>query len=297
MSTIIEGRQARHEVVSARRRQLPLGERILRVLIYLALFGGALVLMFPLYWLVSSSVKSLSDINAFPPMWIPSQLEWINYPTLFQTLPFWTYLQNTLIITLTSVAGTTFSSSLVGYSFARLRFPGRNVLFIIALSTLMVPGWVTLIPQFIMFRIFGWLDTFSPLIVPQLFANASYLFLLRQFFLTLPVEMEDAAKIDGCGYFRIYWSIALPMVRPALIAVATFAFLANWNDFLAPLIYLQSPGNFTLTLGLAQLQSQYFTHTELIMVGSVLTVTPCIVLFFVCQRWFIQGIVITGVKG
>jgi multiple sugar transport system permease protein len=227
---------------------------------------------------------------------VPSRIAWENYVNLFKTVPFWTYLRNSLIVTLTSVAGTTLSSSLVGFSFARLRFPGRNILFVVALSTLMVPSFVTLIPQFIMFKDFGWLDSFKPLIVPQLFANPAYLFLMRQFFLTLPADTEEAAKIDGCSYFRIFWNIALPLVKPALIAVAVFTFLYNWNDFLGPLIYLQSPSNFTLQLGLAQLQSQYQTHTELIMAGSVLSVLPCVALFFVCQRWFIQGIVITGVK-
>jgi ABC-type glycerol-3-phosphate transport system permease component len=148
-----------------------------------------------------------------------------------------------------------------------------------------------------MFKDFGWLDTFAPLIVPQLFANPAYLFLLRQFFLTLPRETEEAALIDGAGYFRIFWSIALPSVKPALIAVGMFTFLFNWNDFLSPLIYLQSPDHFTLTLGLAQLQSQYQTHYELIMAGAALVAAPPIILFFISQRWFIQGIVMTGLKG
>ncbi len=296
MSTIAESKRGLPEVV-ARRRHPSLSQRMSRALIYATLFLGAAILMFPLYWLASTSVKPLEEINSFPPIWVPSRIAIENYGALFQTVPFWGYLQNSLIVTLTSLVGTTVSSSLAGYSFARLRFPGRNLLFVVALSTLMIPGWVTLIPQFIMFKDFGWLDTFLPLIVPQLFANPAYLFLMRQFFMTLPVEMEDAAKIDGCGYLRTFWSIALPLVRPALIAVATFSFLFNWNDFLGPLIYLQSPEHFTLPLGLAQLQSQYFTHTELIMAGSVLTVLPCVALFFLCQRWFIQGIVVTGVKG
>jgi multiple sugar transport system permease protein len=280
-----------------RERHVTLTERSGRLLLYFILIAGAVILMFPLYWLISTSVKPTDEISAFPIIWAPSRLAWENYGNLFKTVPFLGYLKNSLFITLTSLVGTVFSSALAGYSFARLRFPGRGALFIVALATTMIPGWITLIPQFVMFKSFGWLDTFAPLIVPQLFANPAYLFLMRQFFMTLPVEMEEAAKIDGCGYFRIFWSIALPLVKPALIAVGAFSFLYNWNDFLGPLIYLQSPGNLTLPLGLAQLQSQYFTHTELIMAGSALTVLPCIALFFFCQRWFIQGIVITGVKG
>ncbi len=283
--------------VLVQRRTVHARTIVAHTIIYVILAAGAVILMFPLYWMVSTSLKPLEEINAFPIIWIPSRLAWENYASLFQTVPFWTYVQNSLFITLTSVAGTVFSSALVGFSFARLRFPGRNILFMVALSTLMVPGWVTLIPQFVMFRTFGWLDTFAPLIVPQLFAQPAYLFLMRQFFMTLPVEMEEAAKIDGCSYFRIFWNICLPLVKPALIAVGAFSFLANWNDFLGPLVYLQSASNYTLPLGLASLQSQYLTQTELIMAGSTLTVLPCLILFFLCQRWFIQGIVITGVKG
>jgi multiple sugar transport system permease protein len=295
MSTVAE--RERRAGVMTHQRHVALTHYTRRALLYLTMIAGALVLLFPLYWLVSTSLKPTDEINVFPPIWVPSRLVWQNYVTLFETVPFWTYLKNSLFVTLTSVLGTVFSSALVGFSFARLRFPGRNLLFIAALSTTMIPGFVTLIPQFVMFKSFGWLDTFAPLIVPQLFANPAYLFLMRQFFLTLPVDMEEAAKIDGCSYFRIFWNIALPLVKPALIAIAAFTFLYNWNEFLGPLIYLQSPDHFTLQLGLAQLQSQYQTHTELTMAGSTLSVLPCIVLFFICQRWFIQGIVITGVKG
>ena len=295
MSTVAE--RERRVGVTTLPRHVALTHYTRRALLYLVMIAGALVLLFPLYWLISTSLKPTDEINVFPPIWVPSRLVWQNYVTLFATVPFWTYLKNSLFITLTSVVGTVFSSALVGFSFARLRFPGRNVLFIVALSTTMIPYFVTLIPQFVMFKYFGWLDTFAPLIVPQLFANPAYLFLMRQFFLTLPVDMEEAAKIDGCSYFRIFWNIALPLVKPALIAIGAFTFLYNWNDFMAPLIYLQSPDHFTLQLGLAQLESQYQTHTELIMAGSTLSVLPCVVLFFVCQRWFIQGIVITGVKG
>lgn len=284
-------------LIAPRRRPGALLKLASRALLYLVLGVGAVLLLFPLYWLASTSLKPTAEISAYPIIWVPSRWAWENYSTLFSVVPFWTYLKNSLIIALVSAAGTVFSSSLVGYSFARLRYPGRDALFVVAVSTLMVPSWVLLIPQFIMFKSFGWLDSFAPLIVPQLFANPAYLFLLRQFFLTMPYEIEDAAKIDGCGYFRTYWSIALPLVTPALIAVGIFTFLYNWNDFLNPLIYLQSPDHLTIPLGLAGLQSQYNTHFELIMAGATVAGLPCIALFFLCQRWFIQGIVVTGVKG
>jgi ABC-type glycerol-3-phosphate transport system permease component len=268
-----------------------------RALLYFVLSAGAAILLFPLFWMLSSSLKPTDELNAYPIIWWPSHVVWDNYSTMWNTVPFLTYFKNSCIVAIISTAGTTFSSSLVGFSFARLRFPGRNFLFLLAVSTLIVPNWLTLIPQFVLFKDLGWLDTFAPLIVPQLFAQPFALFLLRQFFMTLPREVEEAAKIDGSSYFRIFWSIGLPAVRPAMITVAAFTFLYNWNDYFYPLVYLSSDSNFTLPLGLTTLQGQYVTHTELLMAGLVLAVLPCIALFLVCQRWFIQGIVVTGVKG
>ena len=295
--TTTRGRERNVVGMRPRRRAVVVRHLAGKILLHAVLAAGAVVLLFPMYWMISTSLKPIDEINAYPIIWIPHRLAWENYQSLFTLVPFWTYMKNSVFVTLTSVAGSVVSASLVGFAFARLRFPGRGVLFLLALSTLMIPGWVTLIPQFIMFKRFGWLDTFAPLIVPQLFANPAYLFLMRQFFLTLPTEIEDAAKIDGCGYWRIFWRIALPMVSPALIAIAAFAFVANWNDFLGPLIYLQNPDNYTLQVGLSQLQSQYLAHTELIMAGATLTVMPCVILFLLVQRWFIQGIVVSGVKG
>jgi len=294
--TAIDERHAGGKL-SHHRRGSPSLAVIRRALIYVMLIAGSAVLLFPLYWMVSSSLKPLEEINAFPIIWVPSRWVWENYSTLFQTVPFLRYLGNSCFVAISSTIGTTFSSALVGFSFARLRFPGRNLLFLLAVSTLIVPNWLTLIPQFVMFKDLGWLNTYAPLVVPQLFAQPFALFLLRQFFLTLPREIEEAAKIDGSGYFRVFWSIGLPSVRPALITVAAFTFLYNWNDYFYPLIYLSNGDIFTLPLGLTTLQSQYITHTELLMAGLVLAVLPCIVLFLVCQRWFIQGIVVSGVKG
>jgi multiple sugar transport system permease protein len=280
-----------------RQKRYRLRAILLRVLVYGLLLVGTIILLFPLYWMLSSSLKPLDEINAFPIIWVPSRLVWENYSNMWNAVPFLTYFKNSCIIAIIATIGTTFSSALVGYSFARLRYPGRDLLFLVAVSTLIVPNWLTLIPQFVLFKSLGWLDTFAPLIVPQLFAQPFALFLLRQFFLTLPREVEEAAKIDGSGYFRIFWTIDLPMVRPALITVGAFTFLYNWNDYFYPLVYLASDSNFTLPLGLTTLQGQYVTHTEMLMAGLVLAVLPCIALFLICQRWFIQGIVITGVKG
>src|ERR1035437_5581576 len=280
-----------------RRMRSLLSTGLTRTLVYLLLIAGAIVLLFPLFGMLSSSLKPTDELNAYPIIWWPSRLVWDNYSTMWNTVPFLTYFRNSCTVAIIATAGTTFSSALVGFSFARLRFPGRDFLFLIAVSTLIVPNWLTLIPQFVLFKNLGWLDTFAPLIVPQLFAQPFALFLMRQFFLTLPREIEEAAKIDGSSYFRIFWSIGLPAVRPALITVAAFTFLYNWNDYFYPLVYLSSDTNFTLPLGLTTLQGQYVTHTELLMAGLVLAVLPCIALFLVCQRWFIQGIVVTGVKG
>lgn len=291
-STTVDVQQLR-----SRQRHYRLTAVFGRILLYALLVAGSVILLFPLYWMLSSSLKPLDEINAFPIIWVPSRLVWANYSNMWNTVSFLTYFKNSCIIAISATIGTTFSSAIVGYSFARLRYPGRDALFLVAVSTLIVPNWLTLIPQFVLFNHLGWLNTFAPLIVPQLFAQPFALFLLRQFFMTLPREVEEAAKIDGSGYFRIFWTIALPMVRPALVAVGAFTFLYNWNDYFYPLIYLSSDSNFTLPLGLTTLQGQYVTHTEMLMAGLVLAVLPCIALFLICQRWFIQGIVITGVKG
>ena len=227
---------------------------------------------------------------------------WKNYSEALEFLPpetFYglTFLGNTLFLTILSVIGTIVSSSMVAYSFARLRWPGKNLLFVVLLATMMVPGAVTMMPQFLIFRSLGWIDTLNPLWVPAFFGSAFNIFLLRQFFLSIPVELEDAAKIDGCGPFTTYWRIMLPQVKPALAAVAISAVMGSWNNFQGPLIYLSSPERMTLAYALQLYQQQHSGDPGLLMAASTLVVLPIIVLFFFTQRYFIEGVSLSGLGG
>jgi len=285
-------------------RLLPIGEgamwrlvqRLLnRILLYLILCAGAGILLIPLAWMLSSSLKDSALIFAYPPQWIPKPIIWRNFLTVWEIIPFATYLKNTLIITGFSMFGATLSASFVAYGFARLRFPGRDILFLILLGTLMIPFHVTLIPSFVLFKFLGWLDTFKPLIVPPFFGGSAFhIFLIRQFYMQLPLELDDAARIDGCGSFGIYWRIILPQARPVLGVVAIFLFMGNWNAFLLPLIYLYSESKFPLALGLNLFRGFYGTEWNLLMAGSLMMSIPPILLYFIAQRYFIQGIVFTG---
>jgi multiple sugar transport system permease protein len=268
-----------------------------RIAAWAALLGGSVVMLFPIFWLVTTSLKNKAQIFKFPPQWIPDPVRWQNYPNAWRAQPFDRYAANTLIITVASIVGVMISSSLVAYAFARLRFPGRDVLFILILSELMLPQTVTLIPRYIEFRQFGWIDTWWPLIVPNYFGNAFFIFLLRQFFRTIPRDLSDAAKVDGASEFRIFWQIILPLSRPVLTVVAIFTFLYNWNDYLEPLIYISSESKYTISLGLASFLGELTSEWGLLMAGSVLTIIPVIVLFFLLQRYFIRGVVLSGMKG
>lgn len=272
-----------------------------RVLIHLLLGGGAILMLAPFFWLVSSSLKTPQQIYVFPPVWIPSPVQWENYPTVIRELPFMLYTRNTMIITIPALIGQVLTSSLAAYGFARLRFPGRDFAFGALLATLMLPYAVTLIPVYIMFKMFGWLGTYLPLIVPFWFGGGAFnVFLLRQFFLSIPDELEEAALLDGAGYVTIYARIILPLSVPALIVVGIFSFLGHWNDFLAPLIYLNDFQTWTLAMGVVLLKNSAIGQrdtTNLLMAMSTMMIAPIIVIFFVAQRAFIQGIVLTGLKG
>ncbi len=283
--------------MAARRRKV-LRAAVGRGVILVILCLGAVVVMAPVVWMISTSLKSLYETQEFPPRWIPRVLHWENYPNALTILPFATYFKNSTIITLTIMVGEVLSNSFVAYGFARLRGPGRNVLFVLVLSTMLIPYPVIMIPQYILFKNLGWIDTFLPLIVPPCFSSAYLIFLMRQFYMTIPREMDDAAEIDGCSYFGIYRRIMLPLAKPALVTVAIFSFTYNWNDYLAPLIYINSQSNYTLTLGLSNFLGRYNPISwHLIMAASLVTVLPCVVLFFFAQRFFIQGVVVSGVKG
>ncbi|MGI8484832.1 MAG: carbohydrate ABC transporter permease [Thermomicrobiales bacterium] len=285
--------RARHAILD--RRTLL---RVLRqVLIYGLLVAGGLIFVFPFYWLITTSVKPAEMIMADPPQWIPHPLALSNYSDLLAAAPVLDWIRNTIVVTALGTTFYTVSSVITAYGFARHPFPGSRILFFLVLATMMVPGHVTIIPRFILFRELGWLDTLLPLIVPTLFGSAFYIFLLRQFFLTIPRELDEAAELDGANTFQILWDVLLPLARPAVVTIALFAFIDQWSDFFEPFIYLSSPENLTVQVGLRWFSTQYGTQFHLLMAGSVLAMAPIIIVFFFAQKQFIQGITLTGLKG
>jgi ABC-type glycerol-3-phosphate transport system permease component len=274
-------------------------KRAQSIAIHALLILGMVAVLFPLAWMVSTSLKPPNQVNKFPPIWIPNPVMWSNYVralTIFP-VPFWVFVRNSLYMSIMITIGTVLSNMVVAYAFARLRFRGHNVLFLLVLSTMMLPGQVTMIPLFILFSKLGWVNTYNPLIVPAFFGSAYFVFLLRQFFTTIPRELDDAARIDGCGILGVFFRIILPMSKPALGITAIFAFSWSWNEFLGPLIYLSKMESFPLALALSYLRSTYRVLWSELMVTSFIAMLPPLVLFFIAQRYYIQGIVITGVKG
>jgi ABC-type glycerol-3-phosphate transport system permease component len=263
---------------------------------YLLLVIAALLFLLPLYWMIASSLKPEYQVFAQPPVWWPDPPQWLNYLEALTELPFDRYAINTLIIAMGAVIGHVFSCTLVAYGFARLRAPGKRTLFIILLATLMLPYPVVMIPQYIIFSELDWVNSFRPLIVPTFFGNAFFIFLLRQFFLQIPIDLEDAARIDGANLLQIIWHIILPISRPAIATVAIFTFQFAWNDFLAPLIFLQDQSRYTLMLGLSFFRSSFEVNWAYLMAASLSVAAPVILLFFFAQRAFIAGISLGGVK-
>jgi len=265
----------------------------------LIILGGSVLMLLPLLWMISASLKNEGDVFLIPIQWIPHPFVWKNYPDALTFQPFWLYFMNSVFVAVMCVIGSVCTASLVAFAFARLRAPGKDFLFIILLSTLMLPGEVTLVPIYLLFRNIGWLDTYLQLIVQSWFGGrAFYIFLLRQFFLTLPTELDDAAKIDGANLFSIYARILMPLAKPALASVAVFSFFANWNNFQSALIYLNTMEKYTIPLGLRLYQSSFGqTHWNYLMAATVVSVIPPIIIFFTSQRYFVEGAVLTGVKG
>jgi multiple sugar transport system permease protein len=294
MSASSEARE--RSQASAQQSMLEKRPRGTKFLIHAVLIFGAFLLLLPLAWMLSTSLKDLGAVLIIPPQWIPKEPQWDNYIEVFQVTPFARFIANTAIITVLSVLGKILSCSLVAFAFARLRWRGRNTVFLIMLATLMLPPQVTLIPQFVIYRELKWIDTFLPLILPHWFGGPFATFLMRQYFMTIPMELDDAARIDGASYFGIYWRIILPLGKPALAAVAIFTFNGSWNDFLGPLIYLHSQQNYTIQMGLRMFQDQYYTSWHLLMAASLIAMIPVVLIFFFAQRYFIQGIVFTGIK-
>jgi multiple sugar transport system permease protein len=273
-----------------------------RLLLYLLAIALAALFMAPFAWTVSSSLKSSLEIRQFPPALFPVNLTPGNYLEIWAEVPLALFFRNTAIVTLLAMIGQVVSATVVAYGFARFRFPYRDQVFMLVISTILLPREVVLIPTFLLFRNLGWLDTFLPLIVPAYFGGgAFFIFLLRQFFLTIPRELDEAAKIDGANSFQILIRVLLPLARPALATTAIFSFLAHWNDFLEPLIFLNKPDLFTVALGLRYFQTlpneAQEPREQLLMAASLVTTLPILLLFFAAQRYFVRGIVMSGIKG
>jgi multiple sugar transport system permease protein len=278
----------------AARKTMTATYRLRMFLVYLLLVGLSACFAMPFAWLVSTSFKPESEL--FTRIW-PSHFVLENYTRGVTHFPFLLYLRNTLVLCGLNVVGAVLSSSLVAYGLARIPWKGRHILFALLLSTMMLPPQVTMVPLFTVFKALGWIDTFLPLTVPAFLGNAFFVFLLRQFFLTIPADLSDAARLDGCSELQTYRRIILPLARPALATVGLFAFLNTWNDFLGPLIYIYDDQKFTLSLGLASFTSQYASYWGQLMAVSVIMTTPILILFFLTQRTFIQGVALSGIKG
>jgi multiple sugar transport system permease protein len=272
---------------------------------HIVLVGLSILFVIPLLWMISTSLKPIEQTMTSPPQWIPAKILWENYPKAIAYhsdelgfIPFLVYARNTIIITILAVSGAVLSNALVAYSFARVNWPGRDFFFGVTLATMMVPFPVLMVPTFSLFRWLGWVGTFKPLWVPAFFASAFSIFLLRQFYRTIPFELSEAAKIDGASEFQIFTDVILPLAKPALMVVALFTFMGAWNDFMGPLIYLVDQHTFTLSLGLSAYQTQHGgTPWNLLMAASTLVILPVVVVFFLAQKVFIQGIATSGLKG
>jgi multiple sugar transport system permease protein len=307
-----------------------------RIALYSALIAGSLIMLFPLWWMLCVSLSSPAEASAAATgatqfNWLPNLSNWHNYPDALRQIGvnppgvpappeptgwleatlrslrnlscdyrgFLDALANTVVVTVLSVVGQVLSCSLVGYAFARLRFRGRSSLFVLMIATMMLPAQVTMIPMFIMFRWFGWIDTILPLVVPAFFGTPFYIFMFRQFFAQIPEALVEAARIDGCGHLRIWWQIMLPLCRPVIAITAIFVFIFAWNDFLGPLIYLHSQDQMTLAVALNSFKNQYgdFRDSHWLMAASIVTMLPCVLLFFAAQRQFVGGLQLGAVKG
>jgi ABC-type glycerol-3-phosphate transport system permease component len=271
--------------------------RIAVTAVYLILIALSISFLAPFALMVSTSLKTEDRIFTETIEWIPNPVRWQNYADALQSFPFLLYLRNTLFVCALVVVGTVLSSALPAYGFARLRWKGRDTLFLIMLATIMLPAQVTMLPVFVMFRTIGWTGTYLPLVVPPFFGSAFAIFLLRQFFLTIPQELSDAARIDGCSEWRIFWQIIVPLSVPALATVALFAFIGAWTDFINPLVYLTDETTYTLAVGLQTFVGRHSSEWNLLMAAATVVTLPLMVVFFLTQRLFIEGITLTGIKG
>ncbi|HGD7070219.1 TPA: carbohydrate ABC transporter permease [Enterococcus faecium] len=265
-----------------------------KILSYVLMTVIGIILIIPLLWMVFTSLKPMEEIVRYPPTFFPEKIVWENYLDTIAAFPFWRYARNTLFITVLVVIGNVLSNSFIVYGFAKLDFPGKKLMFALVLSTMMIPGFVTMIPQYVLFSKIGWVGTYLPLIVPSFFGNAFNIFLMRQFYLSINNELIEAAEIDGANHLYIWSHLMLPLTKPALITIAINSFNAAWNDFLGPLLYIQDQEKYTLQIGLQVFQNQATTQWNYLMAGATLVLIPTILLFFFAQRYFIEGMDLTG---
>jgi ABC-type glycerol-3-phosphate transport system permease component len=270
--------------------------------IYLLLLVMAVASLGPFLWSISGSLMTDTEVSAYPPRLLPVQFQWANYSTVWTSVPFAAWVLNSTMVVVLSVIGSVISSLLVAYSFARFRFPGRNLLFLVMLSTLMLPAEVTLVPKYLLFRELRWLDTIKPLVIPELFATSAFtIFLLRQFFMTIPRDLDEAAYVDGASSWQILWYILVPLAKPAMATVAIIGFINHWNEFLQPLIFINTVEKYTLAVGIRFFQQNgipgVLTTDHLLLTAAMMMSIPPIFLFFVAQKQFVQGIALTGIKG
>ena len=281
----------------AARRAIKLSRIVQAVAVYGILTSLSVIVLVPVAWMLSTALKPQSQIFAFPPVYIPHPLLWSNFVDALTAEPFDLYARNTFLLVIVNVIGQLLSCTLIAYGFARLRFPGRNVLFMVMLATLLIPPQVTMIPLFILFRAIGWVDTYFPLTVPAFFGNPFFVFLLRQYMLTLPYELDEAARIDGCNTWQILYKILVPLCWPPLTIVVVFTFTDVYNDFLEPLIYLSDPSKFTLAIGLATFVGHYNSNWNYLMAASLVFLVPLLITYYFAQRHLIGGIASFGLKG
>ncbi|MDN6901092.1 carbohydrate ABC transporter permease [Oenococcus sicerae] len=267
---------------------------ITQILNYLVLILVGAILISPLLWMIFTSLKPLKEIVQFPPTFFPKEIRWDNYVSMIKSFPFWRYTMNTLFITLMVVIGNVLSNAFIAYGFAKIDFPGKKICFALVLSTMMIPGFVTMIPQYVIFSKIGWVGTYLPLIVPSFFGNAFNIFLMRQFYLSINNELIEAAQMDGANHLYIWMNLMLPLSKPALIIIAINSFNGAWNDFLGPLLYIKDPEKYTLQIGLQVFQNQATTQWNYLMAGATLVLLPTILIFFFAQKYFIEGMDLTG---
>jgi multiple sugar transport system permease protein len=282
-----------------KRANRPPGGRLTRwqsVVSWLALAGLAALFVLPFLWMLSTSLKAERQVFALPPGWLPRPARWDNYPAALAAFPFWLYLSNTLFLCAATVVGSLISCALPAYAFARIPFRGREALFMVMLCTIMLPAQATMLPVFLLFRWLGWIGSFRPLWVPAFFGNAFYIFLLRQFFRTIPRELSDAARIDGCNELGIFWRVILPLSKPALASVALFSFIGSWTDYVGPLVYLHDERQFTLALGLTAFLGRHGAEWNLLMAAATVVTAPLILLFLLTQRTFVKGVALSGLN-